>query len=243
MNKTLVNPNRCSLRGRRVIIKRCYATKHGNNTGCVCSLIGQTVKITRKKEQIFVGTPSYHFVGSDKSLRRSEVELHPDELSIAPKKKKPPLPRKPITDVFGALTDPRLQHIEYIVFATHDEAFALWERWHHMLDWKSDGSGFSVGYKKFSEEEVCYATFWFNTIGGMKMLFVDPCGRYQDSVALEEFAFKACYKRPARHTHCDAANFHNNKAWWFLSQKEKTKRLKAGYLALAKENAMWAERN
>lgn len=61
--------------GRRVRVKSCEAAGHGNNPGCVCDLIGKTVTIEKKYNRIYVGTPSYHIKGSDKTVRRSEVVL------------------------------------------------------------------------------------------------------------------------------------------------------------------------
>jgi hypothetical protein len=61
--------------GRRVRVKSCEAREHGNNSGCVCSLIGQMVTIESKYKALFAGTASYHIKGSDKRVRRSEVVL------------------------------------------------------------------------------------------------------------------------------------------------------------------------
>ncbi len=61
--------------GRRVIVVHCEAKEHGDNSGCVCDLIGKMVTIKKKYDTPFVGTPSYHIKGSDKRVRRSEVIL------------------------------------------------------------------------------------------------------------------------------------------------------------------------
>jgi hypothetical protein len=61
--------------GRKVVIINCQAKDHGNNSGCVCDLIGKTVAIEKRYDTPYVGTPSYHIKGSDKRVRRSEVRL------------------------------------------------------------------------------------------------------------------------------------------------------------------------
>jgi hypothetical protein len=61
--------------GKQVVIKGCEAREHGQNSGCVCELIGQTVTIEKRYKQVWAGTPSYHIKGMDKTVRRSEVRL------------------------------------------------------------------------------------------------------------------------------------------------------------------------
>lgn len=61
--------------GRQVRVTSCEAKEHGDNSGCVCNLIGETVTIEKKYETPFVGTPSYHIKGTDKRVRRREVVL------------------------------------------------------------------------------------------------------------------------------------------------------------------------
>jgi len=61
--------------GKKVRVKSCEARKHGDNEGCVCYLIGKVVKITKRYETPFVGTPSYHLKGRKQRVRRSEVVL------------------------------------------------------------------------------------------------------------------------------------------------------------------------
>ena len=61
--------------GRRVKVMQCEAAEHGNNPGCVCSLLGTVVTIQKRYETIFAGTASYHIKDSNKRVRRSEVEF------------------------------------------------------------------------------------------------------------------------------------------------------------------------
>ena len=61
--------------GRKVVVKSCEAHEHGDNEGCVCSLIGYEVTIKKKYETMFVGRSSYHIKGTNKRVRRSEVIL------------------------------------------------------------------------------------------------------------------------------------------------------------------------
>ena len=62
--------------GRRVRVIGCEAKQHGDNSGCVCSLIGKTVTIERKYDTHgLVGIPSYHIKNINKTVRRSEVVL------------------------------------------------------------------------------------------------------------------------------------------------------------------------
>jgi hypothetical protein len=62
--------------GKRVRVKTCEARNHGNNSGCVCGLIGEIVTIGKKYDTHgFCGVPSYHIKGSDKTVRRGEVVL------------------------------------------------------------------------------------------------------------------------------------------------------------------------
>jgi hypothetical protein len=61
--------------GKQVIVKKCEAREHGDNPGCVCDLIGKTVKITKKYKTPYAGTPSYHIKGTKQRVRRSEVRV------------------------------------------------------------------------------------------------------------------------------------------------------------------------
>lgn len=65
--------------GKKVRVKSCEAREHGDNEGCVCHLIGQVVKVTRRYKTPFVGTPSYHLKGIKQRVRRSEVVLLKDQ--------------------------------------------------------------------------------------------------------------------------------------------------------------------
>lgn len=61
--------------GKRVRVKKCEASEHGDNAGCVCHLIGKVVKIKKRYETFFAGTPSYHIKGMIQRVRRREVTL------------------------------------------------------------------------------------------------------------------------------------------------------------------------
>lgn len=67
--------------GKKVRIKSCEAKEHGDNDGCVCELIGQVHRISKKYESMFVGTASYHLSGRYryKTVRRREVILLRDQ--------------------------------------------------------------------------------------------------------------------------------------------------------------------
>lgn len=66
--------------GKKVRIKSCEAEEHTGNHGCVCRHIGQIVVIERRYETPLVGTPSYHILGMNKTVRRSEVVLLKNQL-------------------------------------------------------------------------------------------------------------------------------------------------------------------
>ncbi|MFC1594800.1 hypothetical protein ACFL3E_00010 [Patescibacteria group bacterium] len=61
--------------GRKVMVKSCEASEHGDNEGCVCHLIGKNVLVTRRYRTPFVGTTSYHLLGRKQRVRRNEVVL------------------------------------------------------------------------------------------------------------------------------------------------------------------------
>lgn len=62
--------------GQLVKVVRCIAIRHGDDSICVCDLIGKTVTISRKKHKtIFVGTYYYGIMGSNKRVVRCEVVL------------------------------------------------------------------------------------------------------------------------------------------------------------------------
>lgn len=65
--------------GKKVRVKSCEAREHGDNDGCVCHLIGKVVKVTKKYNTPYVGTPSYHLKGMTQRVRRSEVVLLRDQ--------------------------------------------------------------------------------------------------------------------------------------------------------------------
>lgn len=59
--------------GQAVIIRKCEAARHGDNPGCLCSLLG-AVMILGPLHTTEFATPSYHLFGSHKRVRESEVE-------------------------------------------------------------------------------------------------------------------------------------------------------------------------
>ena len=61
--------------GRTFVVQQCEAREHGNNSGCVCELIGNIVKITKRYETPFTGITSFHISDSDKTVRLSELWL------------------------------------------------------------------------------------------------------------------------------------------------------------------------
>jgi hypothetical protein len=60
--------------GQAVIIRKCEAARHGENNGCLCSLIGAVMILGPVYTTAFAGTPSYHLFGSPKRVRESECE-------------------------------------------------------------------------------------------------------------------------------------------------------------------------
>lgn len=61
--------------GKKFIVRSCEARAHGDNDGCLCSLIGKEVIITKKYNAVLVGTDSYHIRGSNKRVRLSELDI------------------------------------------------------------------------------------------------------------------------------------------------------------------------
>lgn len=61
--------------GTKVTVKNCEAETHGDNPGCVCGLIGTTVEIGGRFDGPPENIPAYHVLGTDKLVRRREVEL------------------------------------------------------------------------------------------------------------------------------------------------------------------------
>ena len=63
---------RPDLIGQTVVPHTCHARVHGDNVGCICSLIGKSVKIVNIVDSLYVGTPSYCIEGSDKRVQERE---------------------------------------------------------------------------------------------------------------------------------------------------------------------------
>jgi hypothetical protein len=61
--------------GKSVRILRCEGRQHGDNSGCVCYLIGGVERVAKLYDTPFAGTPSYHLQGRDQRIRLSEVEV------------------------------------------------------------------------------------------------------------------------------------------------------------------------
>ncbi len=61
--------------GKLVRVKSCEAREHGDPEGCVCPLIGKTVRVGRRYKTWYAGTPSYHLRWHLQRVRRSEVVL------------------------------------------------------------------------------------------------------------------------------------------------------------------------
>jgi hypothetical protein len=59
--------------GQHFQVQNCEAKRHGDNVGCVCSLIGQTVTISGVHDSPFSGPVFFLIEGHDKRIRLSEV--------------------------------------------------------------------------------------------------------------------------------------------------------------------------
>lgn len=70
--------------GKYVRIKRCEAGMHGNHSACVCHLVGQIVKVTKRYHVFFSDTPLYHLAGHRERVLRSEVVLIRNQQGVNP---------------------------------------------------------------------------------------------------------------------------------------------------------------
>ena len=61
--------------GKLVRVKSCEANEHGDNSGCICHLIGEIVRVGRRRKSQYAGTPSYYLRWRTQTVRRSEVVL------------------------------------------------------------------------------------------------------------------------------------------------------------------------
>lgn len=64
--------------GRRAIVSACEAKHHGDNSGCVCHLVGSQVVIGERYASVFVGTPTWHLDGWTQRVRLSEITFIKD---------------------------------------------------------------------------------------------------------------------------------------------------------------------
>lgn len=61
--------------GKSFTVVQCEARDHGDNEGCVCKLIGEKVKLTKRYDTPFCGTASFHIRGRKQRVRLSELGM------------------------------------------------------------------------------------------------------------------------------------------------------------------------
>ena len=62
--------------GKTFTVKQCEAREHGDNSGCICTLINREVTLSKRYESPFCGTASYHIKGINKRVRLSELGMN-----------------------------------------------------------------------------------------------------------------------------------------------------------------------
>jgi hypothetical protein len=106
--------------------------------------------------------------------------------------------------------DPRFTGTEYVVDATHEEAFNLWWRFHSHwgVPWEDEPFGFSATIGEIAGRPVAVSVFWC-TILGRRIAFIEGTSQLVDYKMIEEWqrAVFPCLKHHGRHS--DAANFGN----------------------------------
>ncbi len=102
----------------------------------------------------------------------------------------------------------------YIILATHNEHFHLWEKLskesvHHyrgfpMIEWKQVYQGQSVTIGKLDNRPIVLSID-YGYLNGKKILFYDAISQVVDLKMVDEWIEKHSNGIP----HCDAANYHN----------------------------------
>lgn len=111
--------------------------------------------------------------------------------------------------------DARFALTEYVVEATSDEQFFLWQLESNKCKWEQGSSGVAIEVGKHGgplqeKRPVIISCFW-NRINGMDVLFWYACSQLVDYRMIEEWFKQNCYPyesdtgKPAK---CDARNFH-----------------------------------
>lgn len=115
----------------------------------------------------------------------------------------------------------RLRETRFVVDATHDEMFMLWEKFSDEAMYKNPdfnkyrfeqmNPGLSLQVGKLAGMPVCMSLFWWK-INGVQIMVVEGTSQVVDHRMIEKWLEKNCAPRwdgGTRLAHCNAANFHH----------------------------------
>jgi hypothetical protein len=97
----------------------------------------------------------------------------------------------------------------YMVEATHEESFMLWQEWHQVLRWEQDNRGCLTTVGKFGDMPVNVTVFWY-IIEGKRVGFYSSDSMVTHHKMVEEWVqktFPQCFKEDGRWKHTNAGNF------------------------------------
>lgn len=105
--------------------------------------------------------------------------------------------------------------VRYVVEASSDEKFQLWNKWNDGCQWEppSRGHMYQLGWIDVGEDHllpVC-VTFWIAVINGLKIMFTESTSLATHHGWIEDTAMELCGhpKADGRVAHCDSMNFNN----------------------------------
>lgn len=115
----------------------------------------------------------------------------------------------------------RLRETKFVVDATHDEMFMLWEKFSDEAMYKHPdfnkfrfeqmNPGVSQQIGTLDKRPVCISLFWWK-INGVQIMVVEGTSQVVDHAMIEKWLEKHCAPRwdgGTRLAHCNAANFHH----------------------------------
>jgi len=115
----------------------------------------------------------------------------------------------------------RLRETRFVVDATHDEMFMLWEKFSDEAMYKNPhfnkfrfeqmNPGVSQQIGTLDNRPVCISLFWWK-INGVQIMVVEGTSQVVDHLMIEKWLEKHCaprWDKGTRLAHCNAANFHH----------------------------------
>lgn len=104
----------------------------------------------------------------------------------------------------------KVEATEFVVEATRNEQFMLWQQHRHEVQWDQDHFGFGPQIGELDGRPICMSLSWA-VLNGHRIMFYEAISQVTDSEQVDAWLKANCnptWQDGKRRAHADAANFH-----------------------------------